>query len=213
MMEKDDIQKALAELKQQPKKKFNQSYDLIINLKSMDVKQTPVDFFVNLPHPKGPKVKVAVFCDQQLAEQGQKNCEGVIKDTEFDQYKDKKVAKKLAEQYDYFLAQANLMPKIAAIFGKALGTKGKMPNPKLGCVVPATANLAPLIKKLDSTVRCQAKKALNLQCMIGKENQADEEITENILAVYYAALKQLPNETQNVKNVALKLTMSKPVKV
>ena len=212
-MEKEDIQKALAELKQQPKKKFTQSYDLIINLKSMDVKQHPVDFFVNLPHPKGPKVKVAAFCDQQLAEQAQKNCEGIIKDTEFDRYKDKKLAKKLAEQYDFFLAQANLMPKVAAVFGKALGTKGKMPNPKLGCVVLPTANLAPLIKKLDSTIRCQAKKALNLQCMIGKENQSDEEIIENILAVYHGAVKQLPNETQNVKNVALKLTMGRPVKV
>ena len=179
----------------------------------MDVKQTPVDFFVNLPYPKGPKIKIAAFVDQQLAEQAQKTCDGVIKDTEFDKYKDKKVAKKLAEQYDFFLAQANLMPKVAAVFGKALGTKGKMPNPKLGCVIPPTANLPLLIKKLDSTVRCSAKKALNLQCPVGKESQPDQEIIDNILAVYTTALKQLPNDTQNVKNVTLKLTMSKPVKV
>jgi len=31
--------------------------------------------------------------------------------------------------------------------------------------------------------------------------------------VYNTAVKQLPNENQNIKNVALKLTMSKPVKV
>ena len=212
-MEKEDVQKALDLLKQQPKKKFVQSYDLIINLKSIDLKQHPVDFFVNVPHPKGPKVKVAAFVDQQLAEEAQKHCQHIIKDTEFDKFKDKKLAKKLAEGYDFFIAQANLMPKIAQIFGRALGTKGKMPNPKLGCVVPPNANLAPLIKKLDSTVRLTAKKGLNLQCLIGKENQPDQQIVDNIMAVYQTALKQLPNEFQNVKNVTIKLTMGQPVKI
>jgi large subunit ribosomal protein L1 len=122
-------------------------------------------------------------------------------------------AKKLAEQYDYFIAQASLMPKIAANFGRTLGSRGKMPNPKLGCVVPPTTNLEPLTKRLQNTLRLQAKKGLNLQCLIGKENQPEEEIIANILAVHTAVVKQLPNEVQNVKNVALKLTMGKPVKL
>ena len=212
-MEKQDVQKAITELKQQPKKKFNQSYDLIINLKNFSTKTTPLDFFVPLPHSKGKQVKVAAFVDPQLAENAQKHCHLVIRETEFLSYGDKKKIKNLAESYDYFIAQMNLMPKVASTFGKILGTKGKMPNPKLGCVVPPNANLEPLVKKLISTVRLATKKGTNLQCLVGKENQPEAEVIENILAVYHAALKQLPQEGQNVKNCVLKLSMSKAVKI
>lgn len=212
-MDKQQVQKALEQLQQQPKRKFSQSYDLIINLKNFEIKKTPLDFFATLHYPKGKKIKTACFVDQQLAEEAKKNCDLVIKETEFIQYKEPKTIKKLAQQYDYFIAQANLMPKVAATFGKVLGARGKMPNPKLGCVVPPTAVLGPLIEKLNKSVRLVAKKGMNLQCLIAKENQPDVEIIDNILTVYTATLKQLPSEEQNVKSIQLKLTMGKPVKV
>lgn len=212
-MKKEDIKKTLEEVKKSPKRNFSQTYDLIINLKNLVVKQNPVDLFVTLHHSKGKKVKIAAFVDQLLSEQAKKNCDLVIKDTEFEDYKDVKKLKKLAEEYDYFIAQANLMAKIAAVFGKVLGTRGKMPNPKLGCVVPPNANLEPLVKKLNCTVRLSAKKATNLQCIAGKENQNEEEIIDNILTIYQTVLKNVPNEAQNIKDVYLKLTMGKPVKI
>ena len=88
-----------------------------------------------------------------------------------------------------------------------------MPNPKLGCVIPPNANLDALRTKLELTVRLTAKQGLNLQCLVGKESQPEEQVIENILAVYQAVLKQVPNEMQNIKNCSLKLTMSKPVKI
>ena len=213
-MDKEQIQKVLEELKKQPQKKFAQSYDLIINLKDYDVKQAPLDFFVNLPSQKGKKVKIAAFVDQQLVEQAAKFCDLVIRDTEFDRYKeDKKAAKKLAQHYDYFIAQATIMPKIAAVFGKALGARGKMPNPKLGCVVPPNANLEPLVKKLATTVRLSAKKGTNLQCVVGKQDQPEAQVIDNILAVYQTAIKQLPNEIHNVREILLKTTIGKPVNI
>jgi large subunit ribosomal protein L1 len=214
-VDKQSIHKSLEELKKLPKKKFSQSYDFIINLKGVDLKTTPLDVSATLPFERGIKVKIAAFVDQgALAEQAAKFCDLVIKETELSKYADKKTAKKLAQDYDLFISQANLMPKVAAALGKYLGSKGKMPNPKMGCVVPPNANLEALCKKLRYTVRLQAKKALNLQCMVGKENQDDEQIAENILAVYHAVVKQLPqDENQNIKNVCLKLTMSKPVRI
>jgi len=212
-MDKQQVQKALEQLKQQPKKKFSQSYDLIINLKNLVLKTTPVDVSANLPYSRGRDIKIAAFVDQQLLDQATKNCQFVIKESEFAKYADKKIAKKLAEDYDYFLAQSTLMAKVAASFGKVLGTKGKMPNPKIGCVVLPNANLEPVVKKLASTVRLVAKKGLNLQCVVGKENQPDNEIIENILTVYNSVLKGVPNETQNIKNVLIKTTMGKPVRV
>jgi large subunit ribosomal protein L1 len=212
-MNKEQVKKALEELKSQPKKKFTQSYDLIINLKNLDIKQTNIDFFSTLHFPKGKQIKIAAFTDQLLHESAAKHCDLVIEENDFGKYADKKAIKKLADTYDYFISQANLMPKVAAKFGKILGIKGKMPNPKLGCVVPPNANLDVLVKKLKLTIRMSAKKALNLQCLVGKEDQPEEEIIDNIITAYTAAVKQLPSELQNVKNVTLKLTMGKPVRI
>lgn len=214
-MDKQQIQKVLEELGKLPKKKFAQSYDLIINLKGIDLKINPLDVSVPLPFDRGVKVKIAAFVDQGvLAEQAAKFCDLALKENEFSKYSDKMNARKMAQQYDVFISQANLMPKVAAAFGKYLGGRGKMPNPKMGCVVPPNANLEILTKRLRSTVRLQAKKALNLQCMVGKENQPAEQVIENILAVHHAVIKQLPqDESQNIKNVSLKLTMSKPVRI
>lgn len=212
-MDKEKVRKTLEEIRKQPKKKFSQSYDLIINLKNIIIKTSPVDLFVTLPYPKGKKVKIAAFVDQELAEQADKFCDLTVKESQFASYQDKKKAKKMAEEYHYFLAQASLMPKVAASFGKTLGIKGKMPNPKLGCVVPPNINLDPLVKKLHRTVRLQAKKGTNLQCMVGKEDQPDEQVIDNILTLCHAVVKQLPDEIQNIKNISLKLTMGKPVKI
>ncbi len=214
-MDKEQVKKALEELKKLPKRKFSQSYDLIINLKNVDLKTTPLDFFVPLPHMRGNKLKIAAFVDQELVEQSHKFCDLTIKENEFAKYAaDKKLAKGLAQQYDFFLAQANLMPKVAAVFGRFLGTRGKMPNPKAGCVVPPNANLEQVVKRLNLTVHFVAKKALNLQCLVGKEGQPEQEIIDNILAAHQAAAKHMPqDEAQNFKSVCLKLTMSKPVKI
>jgi len=210
-MDKKRILEVISELKQGKQRKFPQSYDLIINLKNVNIKQNPIDFFVTLPKSKGKQVKVAAFVGTELDEQAKQNCDLAINESDFLNYKDPKVMKNLAKTYDYFIAQATLMPKIAATFGKVLGIRGKMPNPKLGCVVPPNANLAPLMEKLTKTVRMTARKATNLQCMVGKEDMSDDDIAENIMSTYNSTVKQLPNELQNVKRVQLKLTMGKPV--
>ena len=41
----------------------------------------------------------------------------------------------------------------------------------------------------------------------------DEEIAENILAVYNRLLKEMPREKENIKNIEIKFTMTKPIKI
>src|SRR3989338_4746578 len=101
LMNKEQIKQALEEIKKQPKKKFSQSYDLIINLKNLVLKQNQIDFYATLHYPKGRNVKIADFVDQQLAEQAGKKCDLVIRESEFSKYKDSKAQKKLAVGYDY----------------------------------------------------------------------------------------------------------------
>ena len=213
-MDKERITKALEELKKEKKRKFVQSYDLIVNLKDIDVKTQPVDLFAVLPHSKGKKAKICGILGVELADKGEKVFELVIQEKDLDGYKaDPKKAKILAGKYDYFVAQANLMPKVATVFGRVLGPKGKMPNPKAGCVVPPNADLVALNERLQRTVRVIAKNAPVVQCIVGSEDMSDNDVTENVLVVYNALVKALPNEENNIKGGLIKKTMSKVVNV
>ena len=213
-MQKSDVQKALEQLKATEKRNFSQKYDLIVNLKDLDLKvqDNQKDLFVALPHEKGKSVKVAALVGPELAPNAKLHTDMTITTDQFSLY-DKKKIKKLANEHDFFVAQANIMPEVAKVFGRVLGPRGKMPNPKAGCVVPPNANLKPLVDRLRKTVRLAIKTQLSVKTMIGSQAMTDDQLAENVLAVYDAVLKGLPKERDNLKNVMLKLTMSSPVKI
>ncbi|MFC1801784.1 50S ribosomal protein L1, partial [Nanoarchaeota archaeon] len=124
-MDKEKIRKVLEELKKERKRKFTQSFDLIINLKDFDIKSNPINFFATLHYPRGKKVSTCALVGHELAEKAKEACDLTITEKEFDKYKDdKKAVQDLAKKYDYFIAQANLMAKVATVFGKVLGPKG-----------------------------------------------------------------------------------------
>jgi len=216
-MDKKDITEAIKKLKETSKKRnFKQSYDIIINLKNLDLKkpEQQVDTFAQLHFSRGKPIRLAAFAGPELMDEAKAVCKTVIPVDQFDNYaKDKKLTKKLAEEHDWFIAQATAMPKVAAAFGRVLGPRGKMPNPKVGCVVPPKANLRPLQEKLHKTVKLQAKVAPLIQCAVGMEDQNEDEIIDNILTIYNTITHVLPQESQNIASVYLKLTMGKPVRL
>ena len=60
-MNNEELKEAIENVKKNsPKRKFNQSYDLIINIKNLDLKKTEnhVDLFVHLNHERGKKIKI-----------------------------------------------------------------------------------------------------------------------------------------------------------
>ena len=124
-MNKEAVLKALEELRKNEKRKFNQSIDLIVNLKNFDIKRESVNLLLNLPH-KVKEKKIAAFLNKKS------NVIDSITKAEFDSYKDKKKIKNLVKTYDFFISHASLMPAVAASFGRYLGTAGKMPSPQLG---------------------------------------------------------------------------------
>ena len=216
-MNKEDFKKAIETLKKNsPKRKFNQSCDLIINLKDLDLKvpEQQVELWVQLPHPTGKDIKVCALVGGELAEQAKKTCDFVITNEEFKTYAaDKKKIKKIANEYKYFIAQANIMQDIAKTFGRIFGPRGKMPNPKAGCVVPPNANLSQLVEKLKKTTKVSAKTQTSIKCVVGNEKMPDEQIAENMQTIYSQVLHSLINEDKNIKEVLIKLTMSSPIKV
>ena len=213
-MEKNKVLASIKELRSSSKKRnFNQTFDLIFNFKQLNPKQADqkIDIFLKLPHHHGKTPKIAALVDKELATKA-KIFDRVILKEEFPVLaKNKKELKKLVSEYDYFLAQGNLMADIATHLGRILGQKGKMPNPKAGCIVPPTAELEPVKQGLIKQVRLITKEQPTIKIPVGKEDMDDNALTDNILAAYNAVLHALPREKDNMKSIKLKLTMSKSV--
>ena len=215
-MDKKHFIEAIQALKTLPKRKFKQTYDFIINLRQLDLKkpEEQVELWVKLPFDKGKPTKVGALVGPELADQAKANCDVVILHDNFSKYAaNKKEIKKLARQYDYFIAQIDIMPDVAKTFGRVFGPRGKMPNPKAGCVVPPNANLKALMETLRKTTKVSAKLQPSVKVMVGKEDMPDEQIAENMMAIYSNVLSKLPQEAFNIKSVLLKFTMSPPVKI
>lgn len=205
-MKKEEVLKSLGELRKLEARKFKQSVDLIINLKNFDVKRESVNLFVSLPH-KIRDVKIAGFLNNKS-----KIIETITK-AEFEKYKNKKDVKRLIREYDFFIAQAALMPSVATTFGKYLGPAGKMPSPQLGIIMNEDeSNIKEVIKKAEKTVKIKTKEP-SIKLCVGNEVMKDEEIADNALAVYNAVMNALPAKRENVRSVLIKFTMSKPIKV
>jgi large subunit ribosomal protein L1 len=216
-MDKKVILAALKQAREtSPKRNFKQSFDFIINLRGLDLKKTEqqIEFFMTLKHAKAKKTKVCALVGAELLDEAKNTCDFFIVQDDFQKYgQDKKLTKKLAEQYDFFIAQANIMPKIAGAFGRVLGPRGKMPNPKAGCIVPPKFNMKPLYEKLQSTIKVSAKTVPMIQTVVGSEAGKDEDIAENILTIYDQVIHHLPQEKNNIETMFIKMTMGKPIKL
>ena len=203
---KEDLKKALSELRKGKERKFDQTVDLIVNLQKFDLKKTPINLFVTVPHKIKDK-KIGAFLESKNA-----NVETIV-GTDFKKYSDKKLLKKLINNYDYFIAQASLMPKVAATFGRVLGPAGKMPSPQLGILMNANDKTINELKdKINNSVKLKVKES-SIKLAIGKQSMKDEDIVDNVMTIYNNLLKVLPRNLENIKNVEIKFTMSKPQKI
>ncbi len=203
--DKMKLKEAIAELKKNEKRKFEQSVDLIINLRGVDAKRDQLSVVVNLPH----KIKDKNVCGF-LTEKSK--LVRSITEPEFKKYSEKKELKKLVSEYDYFIAAGKLMPKVATTFGKVLGPAGKMPSPQLGMVMQENEeSIKKELDKIATSMKIRLKEA-SIKVVVGRENMDDEKIIANINAVYRAVENGLPKKKENVKNVMVKLSMSKPIK-
>ncbi len=203
---KEQLKEALSELRKGKERKFDQTVDLIVNLQKFEIKKSQVNLFVSVPHKIKDK-KIAGFLESK-----NKDVETITKE-EFKKYSDKKESKKLVKKFDFFIAQASLMPKVATTFGRVLGPVGKMPSPQLGILFDVNEKaIKELKQKINNSVKIKAKES-SIKLAVGKQSMKDEDIIENILTIYDSILKALPKEKDNIKNIEVKFTMTKPEKI
>lgn len=200
------VEKALEELRKNKNRKFDQSIDLIINLRKFDIRKNSFNIFVPIPHKIKDK-RVCGFLETK------NNIIDTIPKAGFVNFKEKKDLKKLVKKYDFFVSSAPNMPAVATAFGRVLGPAGKMPSPKMGLVASESEkDIKAVVEKINGVVRVQTKEP-SIKVLVGKEKMKDEEIIGNIKAIYNAVLNELPIKKDNVKSVFIKFTMTKPIKV
>ena len=114
------------------KRQFKQSFELVINLKDIDVKKNQINLneTVFLPNPPQNKSKVCVIASGDLNLRAKTDADKVLETDKIDEMSgDKRSARKIAYSYDFFLAETTAMPKVGKVLGKFLGPKGRMPLP------------------------------------------------------------------------------------
>ncbi len=203
-----NFSESLVELRKKNKERnFDQTLDLIINLKDFDPRKDTVNTFVILPNV-GKKKKICAFLENPS-----RAVDYVITKNEIDKISAKDI-KGLIKEYNFFIANAKLMPKIASKFGKVLGLVGKMPDPKIGSVLTQEKDeiISSVVEKLSNIVKIRTKEA-SIKIGIGKETMSDSDLIKNAETVINTITKILPKKELNIKSVLLKFTMSLPIKV
>jgi len=192
-------------------RKFNESVEVILTLREVDVKKTDlnVNETVYLPHPPSSVSSVCFIGSGDLALRARNaKVDSVIDPSRLEGFAgDKNEARKIARSYDFFLADTALMPRIGKILGQYMGPRGKIPTP-----VPPNAPVETMIQRMRTAIRVRSRGSLGIAAKIGDRKLSDSDLAENILAVVQAVQKKLPSGERNIKSVIVKTTMGKPVK-
>jgi len=210
---KDEVAKALSQLRQDlGKKKFAQSIDLVVKLREVDLKkpENRINETIALPNATERTQKICVIATGDLATKAKAaGADMLIGRQEIEALgKDKKSARKLAQDYDFFIAEAPLMPLVGRSLGTFLGPRGKMPTP-----VPPNATIDQVIAAHRRMVRIRMREQPVLQCRVGAETMPDEKLVENIQAVVSRVEQKLERGFKNIAEILIKATMSKPVRI
>lgn len=200
-----NTQQALVELRKEKKRKFVQSVDLIINLQKFDARKTAINTFVKVPNPAEKRICAFLTKRSKLVD--------TITKEDFDKYKETKDMKALAAKYDAFIAVAPMMAPVATKFGRVLGPTGQMPSPQAGIITSEDEKVVEeVLDKMKKVIRVRIKEN-SVKLTIGKENMDDKKLIENVDAVIEAVINLMPNKKDNIKNISLKFTMTKPFQI
>lgn len=210
-MSNEKVLEAIKKAREAKKRNFKQTFDLVINLKGMDMKkpENKIKTEISLPHGFGKGKKIGIIADVLIPKI--KNLDNVVlirKDELEDLGKNKSAVKALAKQCHGFIAEAPLMPLVGKNLGQILAVRNLMPTP----IPPTLADVKPILEKRMNIIKIALKDSPVIHCAVGTEDMDDNKIAENVESVINSVMGTLPDAKENIKGYYLKLTMGKPIK-
>ena len=205
----ESIEKLLPELKKNCTTKFDESLDLSFQINHKQKKsEVNIRTVVNLPGGTGKKVKVAVVCEDNKAQDAKDAGADIVGGDEFvERIKGGEL------NFEKLICTPGMMIKLSKL-GKVLGPKGLMPNPKLGSV---SENIKEAVTNAKSgQVEVRNDKDGNIGVSIGKKSFSDDQLLKNYNAILDALEKEKSNNTLKgdlIKNVFATSTMGVSYKV
>ena len=194
-----------------PARGFTETVELAINLKDLDltVPKNRLEDEVPLPNGRGRPVQIALFGSPELCQRVRGVADRVFTTGDLDELmKDKKAAKKLVSEVDFFLAEAPLMPTIGKRLGVVLGPRGKMPRP-----VPPGTDPTNLINALKRSIRVRSKGNRTFHAAVGMRSMPPEQIAQNVDAVLTRIIGKLERGKNNIESVYVKTSMGPSVRL
>ena len=187
-MDAESIEKLFTELKKNCTTKFDESLDLSFQINHKQKKsEVNIRTVVNLPGGTGKKVKVAVVCEDNKAQDAKDAGADIVGGDEFvDRIKGGEL------NFEKLICTPGMMIKLSKL-GKVLGPKGLMPNPKLGSV---SENIKEAVTNAKSgQVEIRNDKDGNIGVSIGKKSFSDDQLLKNYNAILDALEKEKSNNT------------------
>ncbi|UUD36657.1 50S ribosomal protein L1 [Mycoplasmopsis californica] len=190
--------------------KFPASIDLAFKL-NLDVRKADQQLrgAVVLPHGTGKTVRVLVATDNPA---NKKLCEAAKADIIVDGPELEALLKEDKLDFDVMVAEPKMMPLLGK-YGKKLGPKGLMPNPKTGTVTPTPDKTVAELKKGKANYRTD--KAGIVHSLIGKATMKEVELVENAKTLIATIKKLKPAAVKGtyIQNLTVSATMGPSIKI
>ena len=194
-----------------PERKFVESMDIQFTIKDVDLKNPTnrIKEEVRLPSGRGRDVRIAMFAAGEAATRAREAGIHVITPPEIEELGGNKGrAKKIGNQFDFFLSEVPHMGLIGRYLGTVLGPRGKMPRP-----VPPTLDPAVIATGLKTTVVVKSGDKMTFHTTIGTVGQSQEELFANAMEVYNRVIGRLERGAGNLRSLFIKTKMGPATRV
>ena len=195
---------AVLQTSAEKKRNFVESVEIQIGLKNYDPqKDKRFSGTVKLKHIPRPKMKVCILGDQQHCDEAKANNVPFMDVEALKKLnKQKKLVKKLAKQYDAFLASEALIKQIPRLLGPGLNKAGKFPG-----LLSHQESMMAKIDEVKATIKFQMKKVLCLSVAVGHVQMTPDELVQNVHLSVNFLVSLLKKHWQNVRSLHVKSTM------
>ncbi len=204
----DAVSRALDEA---PPRQFRETVDLAVNLRDLDLNDPSqrVDESVVLPAGTGQETQIVVFASGETALRAEDVADEVLDGDDLEELgDDTDAAKDLADETDFFVAEASLMQDIGRYLGTVLGPRGKMPTP-----LQPDDDVVETVDRMKNTVQLRSRDRRTFHTRVGAEDMDPDEIATNVDVIVRRLEASLEKGPLNIDSMYVKTTMGPSVEV